>query len=54
MNKDKKNYNKLKKYWKLLLKCETKINHEDYHYHRCFKGIMREMDIIDYLLGLDP
>lgn len=54
MNQDKKNYNKLKKYWKLLLKDQSKVNSISYHYHRSFKNIMREIDIIDYLLDLDP
>jgi len=53
MNRDKKNYNKLKKYWKLLLKDQSKIDHVKYKYHRCFKKYMREIDIIRYLLNLD-
>ena len=54
MNKDKKNYNKLKKYWKLLLKDQAKLNTIHYQYHRCFKKQMREIDIINYLIDLDP
>ncbi|WP_374724523.1 ISL3 family transposase [Calidifontibacillus erzurumensis] len=54
MNQNKKHYNKFKKYWKLLLKDRTKINYTTYQYHRCFKKLMREIDIIDYLLDLDP
>lgn len=54
MNKDKKNYNKFKKYWKLLLKDNLSINCTKYVYHRCFKKPMREIDIINYLLDLDP
>ena len=54
MNKDKKNYNKLKKYWKLLLKDTSSINYTTYHYHRSFKKLMREIDIINYLIDLDP
>ena len=53
MNQDKKNYNKLKKYWKLLLKDQSKIDYTNYKYHRCFKKLMREIDIIHYLLDLD-
>lgn len=53
MNQDKKNYNKLKKYWKLLLKDRSKINRVKYNYHRPFKKLMREIDIIHYLLDLD-
>lgn len=54
MNKDKKNYNKLKKYWKLLLKDQAKIDTIHYQYHRCFKKQMREIDVINYLIDLDP
>ncbi len=53
MNQDKKHYNKYKNYWRLLLKDISKINYEDYHYRRCFKNQMREIDIINYLLDLD-
>ncbi|NMA69462.1 MAG: ISL3 family transposase [Desulfitobacterium sp.] len=54
MNRDKKNYNKLKKYWKLLLKDNTRVDHINYRYHRSFRNQMREIDIINYLLDLDP
>jgi len=54
MNNDKKNYNKFKKYWKLLLKDKSKIDYVKYRYHRSFKNQMREIDIINYLLDLDP
>lgn len=54
MNKDKKNYSKLKRYWKLLLKDNTAVDFNNYTYHRCFKNQMREIDIINYLLDLDP
>lgn len=53
MNQDKKNYNKLKKYWKLLLKDQKNIDYKNYTYHRSFKKLMREVDIIHYLLDLD-
>lgn len=54
MNKDKKNYNKFKKYWKLLLKDTSSISYTTYNYHRSFKKPMREIDIINYLIDLDP
>src|SRR5690554_3599370 len=54
MNRDKKNYNKLKRYWKLLLKDLSKVNYKVYKYHHSFKNQMREIDIINYLLDLDP
>jgi transposase len=54
MNKDEKNYNKFKKYWKLLLKDTSSISYTTYNYHRSFKKPMREIDIINYLIDLDP
>lgn len=54
MNSDARNYNKLKKYWKLLLKDQSKINQIHYHYNISFKKQMREIDIINYLLALHP
>ncbi len=53
MNKDKKNYNKLKKHWKLLLKDNLSIDCIKYSYHRSFRKAMREVDIANYLLDLD-
>lgn len=54
MKKDKKVYNRLKKYWKLILKDNTKVDYTNYKYNRSFKNLMREIDIINYLLDLDP
>jgi len=54
MNQDKNNYNKLKKYWKLLLKDASNVDSSTYKYHRSFKRLMSEYDIIAYLLDLDP
>jgi len=54
MNQDKKHYNKLKKYWKLFLKDRSSIDYKNYKYHRCFKKLMCEKDIVTCLLDLDP
>lgn len=54
MNSDQKNYNKFKKYWKLLLKDRSKVDQIHYNYHLSFKNQMREIDIIEYLLELNP
>lgn len=54
MNKDKQNYNKLKKYWKLILKDTSKIDSSTFRYHRSFRKQMSEAEIINYLLDLDP
>ncbi|AQS52726.1 hypothetical protein BW727_101070 [Jeotgalibaca dankookensis] len=48
-----RDYRKLKKYWKLILKKEETLNSTEYRYHRLFKGLVTERGIIDYLLSLD-
>ena len=53
MNANKEHYNKFKKYWKLLLKKDSKVNVHDYYYRRNFKAPMRELDIINFLLDQD-
>lgn len=54
MKADKKNYNKLKHYWRLLLMDESKIDYVRSRYNRHFKKCMRQIDILEYLLSLDP
>lgn len=51
MKNDKKNYNKLKRYWKLLLKDNNKINNSLYKRYTCFPNLMREVDVLNYLLN---
>ena len=53
MNKDKLNYNKLKRYWKLLLRDRNSLNHYKFKRYTCFNHLMTEVDIVDYLLNLD-
>lgn len=49
--KNNKNYNKLKKYWKLILKDKRKIDKVNKKYQKCFKKEMTEEEIITYLLN---
>lgn len=49
MKNDKKNYKKLKYYWKLLQKCELDLNHKK-KYSNHFKKSMTEYDIVQYLI----
>lgn len=51
MKKDKKNYNKLKRYWRLLLKARADLNSSKWQRFRCFDHLMTEVDVIDYLLN---
>ena len=53
MNKDKQNYNKVKRYWKLILKDASQIDSATFKYHRSFRKQMSEAEIINYLLDLD-
>ena len=50
MNQDKVNYRKFKRYWKLLLKARDKLDYGEYRKYTCFHNLMREVDIVDYLL----
>lgn len=52
-NEDRKNYRKLKRYWRLMLKCSAELDYQNYHYQRLFKKPMPETDIMDYILSLD-
>ena len=45
------NYNKLKKYWKLILKDKRKLDKNSKNYHKCFKKEMSEFDIVTYLIN---
>ena len=54
MNKDKEHYNKLKRYWKLILKSEDELDDTQYHKMTCFSPLMREIDVVHYLTDLDP
>lgn len=53
MNKNKANYNKLKRYWKLLLRDRNTLNHYNFQKYTCFNNLTTEVDIVDYLLDLD-
>lgn len=52
-SEDLKIYRKMKRYWKLFLKDSRELNYTDYHYHRLFKAILPETEIMDYLLSLN-
>lgn len=51
MKKDKKNYKKLKYYWKLLQKCELDLDEKKKKYSNHFKKEMTEYDIVQYLVN---
>ena len=53
MKQDKKNYNKLKRYWKLLLKSQDELNNSKWKKYRCFDHLMTQTDIVIYLINLN-
>jgi len=53
MNNDHKNYTKFKNYWRLLLKNRNDLDIVNYRYYRCFRGMLCEEDVVNYLLDLN-
>ena len=51
MKKDKKNYNKLKRYWKLLLKSKDELDFENWKKFTCFNSFMTECDVVNYIIN---
>ena len=49
--KSNKNYTKLKKYWKLILKDKRDLNKDIKRYQKCFKKEMSQYDIVTYLIN---
>lgn len=53
MKKDKKNYNKLKRYWKLLLKNNDELDFETWKRFTCFSSLMTERDVVNFIINLN-
>ena len=53
MKKNKDNYNKLKNYWKNILKSRFELDCYSWKRYKCFKDLTTEQDIVDYLVSLD-
>lgn len=51
MKMDKRNYNKLKYYWKSLQKCELDLDKDNKHYSKHFGKYISEYDIVQYLIN---
>ena len=47
------NYNKLKKYWKLILKNEDELDDKNKKYNKHFKKEITQKDIVTYLINTD-
>ena len=50
MKKDKINYRKMKRYYKLLLKPRLELDCSKWKKYTCFKNLMTEVDVVDYIL----
>ena len=53
MKKDKKHYNKLKRYWKLILKAREDLDCSHWKKFKCFDNLMTEVDVVNYLVDID-
>ena len=51
MKNDKKNYNKFKRYWKLILKARDELDSSHWKKFRCFDNLITEVDVVDYLIN---
>lgn len=52
MKYDKANYNKLKRYWRLLLKSKNDVDYSMWKRFTCFPNLTTESDVLNYLLNL--
>ena len=53
MNENKDDRNKYKRYWRFILKSRFDLNTGIWSKFRCFKNLMTETDVVDYLLSKD-
>ena len=53
MNEYKEDRNKFKNYWRLILKSRFDLDTGSWNKFRCFKNLMTETDVVDYLLSKD-
>ena len=54
MRDNKENYRKFKRYWRLILTSRFDLDCSYWKKYLCFKNLMTEVDIVDYLLNLSP
>ena len=53
MNQNKDDSTKFKQYWRLILKSRFDLDTSCWKKFRCFKNLMTEVDVVDYLLSKD-
>ena len=54
MKSNKKDYNKLKRYWKLILKDYNDLDNSKWKRFTCFPNLMTEVGVVNYLLDISP
>ena len=53
MNENKDDRNKFKRYWRFILKSRFDLDTSTWNKFRCFKNLMTEIDVVNYLLSKD-
>lgn len=53
MKSNKEDRNKYKRYWRLILKSRFDLQNSEWKKYTCFKNLMTESDIVDYLIDKD-
>ena len=53
MKKSNPNYNKLKRYWKLILKSRDELDYTNWKKFICFDHMMTEIDVVNYIVKSD-
>lgn len=51
MKSNKAAYNKMKRYWKLILKDRNELDYSKWQRYACFPNLMTEIDVVDYILN---
>ena len=51
MKTNKHAYNKMKRYWRLILKSRKDLDYSKWKRYTCFKELMTERDVVDYILN---
>lgn len=50
MKSNKAAYNKMKRYWKLILKDRNELDYSKWKRYTCFPNLMTEIDVVNYIL----
>lgn len=53
MKKHKQHHRKFKRYWRLILKSRDELDVSKWRKFTCFKYLMTEVDVVNYLISLD-